>query len=51
MANCYGTEQHAKFRQEQLGLGKDGEWKLEEERKKRKLQGLRIKIRYLFVFA
>ena len=35
MANCYGTEQHAKFRQEQLALGNDGEWKLEEERTER----------------
>lgn len=31
MANCYGTEQHAKFRQEQLELGKNGEWIQEDE--------------------
>ena len=33
MANCYRTKEHERFRKEQLKLGDDGEWKLEEERK------------------
>lgn len=32
MANCYGTKEHTKFTQEQLALGKDGEWILKDRR-------------------
>lgn len=35
MANCYGTKKYEKIKQEQLALGKDGEWKLEDERTER----------------
>ena len=32
MANCYGTKEYEKFRQEQFALGNGGEWNYEEER-------------------